>query len=522
MVDGTSAPPEPPDAGATAVGSTAALDAMPHGAVAVSARAAGPVGVTRLTLFWYCLGETATAAKTVLTGIFVLFFYTSVIGIPGAMVGLTIGIAFALDAIAEPWIGHLSDRARGTRFGGRHSFMLIGALTIGVCFLAQFTPPPGATLPVLLAWVLVTALAVRVANAFFLVPYYALGADMSQDYYDRTTVTALRAAFGLAATLLTASLSFVLFFPNDGTGADPKLRPEGYVAMGLVFGAAMTVVTLASTLGTFKLRHLGISEQQVGQPPQTGPMRTTGQMLVTALQPGPFSQLFWANAFTFVALAVNGVLGLAFLTYYAQITRSADLSALQASVQIAGLTSSLLWIRFGRRFEKGKSFFGATVLCASVLLGARMLIGPGHVFGTGNVWPLLVGESLAGLAVGLFTLLPYSMLADITDHDELKHGVRRQGAFVGVMRVGQQVGTGVTVLATGILVDWFAHIVPGQAVQSATTIERVGYGATLLPALLLVPAALLMWQYRLNRHQVADIQTQLDARREAYNSVAVG
>ena len=440
------------------------------GGVAVTPPNAPPTGgrpqavpISRLTLIWYCLGEMATAAKTVITGIFVLFFYTSVVGVPGAVVGVAVGLAFLLDAIAEPWIGHLSDRARKLPLGGRHTFMLIGALTMGVCFLLQFTPPAGASVPVLFVWVLVTALAARVANALFLVPYYALGADMTEDYHGRTRITALRGAFGLAATLITAPLSFLLFFPSEGTGVDPKLNPEGYVAMGLVLGTAMTLVTLVSTLGTFKLRHLAVTTRPAELEPDRGAMRVTGGMLATAVQPGPFRQLFWANTCTFVALAVNGVLSLAFLTYYAQITRSANLAALQASVHVlAGLVSSLLWIRFGRRFEKGRSFFAATVLCGTVLLGARLLIGPGHLFGTGNVVPLLIGESLAGLAVGLFTLLPYSMLADVADYDDLRHGERRQGAFVGVMRIGQQVGTGFTVLSAGILVDWFAHIVPGK------------------------------------------------------------
>jgi GPH family glycoside/pentoside/hexuronide:cation symporter len=474
-----------------------------------------------VTLFWYCLGEMSNSAKTAITGIFVLFFYTSVVGVPGAVVGLAIGIAFVLDAIAEPWIGHLSDRARNTRLGGRHTFMLIGALTVGICFLLQFTPPPGASVQVLFIWVLLTGLAVRVANALFLVPYYALGADMSQDYHGRTRITALRGAFGLVATLITAPLSFLLFFPSDGTGADPKLNPEGYVAMGLVLGIAMTLVTLAATAGTFRLRHLAIAERSAAPEPERGAMRVAGRMLGTAVQPGPFSQLFWANTFAFVALAVNGVLSLAFLTYYAQITRSANLAMLQASVHIAGLVSSLLWIRFGRRFEKGRSFFAATVLCGAVLLGARLLVGPGHLFGTGNVVPLMVGEMLAGLAVGLFALLPYSMLADVADYDELQHGERRQGAFVGVMRIGQQVGTGFTVLSTGILVDWFAHIVPGQAIQSELTIERIGIGATVLPVALLLPAALIVLRYRLNRRDVSAIQAQLAARRVAQQSLGL-
>ena len=45
-------------------------------------------------------------------------------------------------------------------------------------------------------------------------PYLSLGAELSEDYDQRTIVMAIRAVCGLGGALISAALSFVLFFRN--------------------------------------------------------------------------------------------------------------------------------------------------------------------------------------------------------------------------------------------------------------------------------------------------------------------
>jgi len=168
-----------------------------------------------------------------------------------------------------------------------------------------------------------------------------------------------------------------------------------------------------------------------------------------------------------------------------------------------------VWLRGARHFEKRNLLMLAFAITATLLCGAWTLLGPGRLFGTGNALPLVIGEALAGLATSAFFVLPYSMLADVADEDEALTGSRREGLFVGVFRSGQLLGAAVSVLGIGFLVDWFAGLVPGQAQQSVETAERLGFLASVLPAVLLVPAALLLVRYPLSRARVIAIQREL-------------
>src|SRR6185503_21386399 len=114
------------------------------------------------------------------------------------------GIGLAWDAVIDPYIGYLSDRSR-FRWGRRHVFMLAGALTMGIGFWASFAPPRGLSTTGLFLWVLGTGFVVRTATSVYRVPYFALGAELSRDYDERTSVTAFRGFLAVAGALAAAS-----------------------------------------------------------------------------------------------------------------------------------------------------------------------------------------------------------------------------------------------------------------------------------------------------------------------------
>ena len=139
---------------------------------------------------------------------------------------------------------YLTDRKNA--FSKRYRFMLIGALAMGPGFWGFFSPPSHFSPQMTFLWLLVTSSVVRSATSMFTIPYYSLGATLSQDYHERTSIAAIRGMASTVGTLLTASLSFVVFFPDKVPGVDPKLHRAGYDAMGLTFGLVMTGVSLAS------------------------------------------------------------------------------------------------------------------------------------------------------------------------------------------------------------------------------------------------------------------------------------
>ena len=457
----------------------------------------------------YGLGQVPNAIKGILFGIFSLYFYTTVMGLSGSLVGIAMAIGLVWDAIIDPVIGTLSDNLEG-RLGKRHGFMLFGAAGMGVSFWAYFSPPPNLSTYSLFAWLLVTNLLVRTMTSIFGIPYYALGAELSKDYHERTSISGFRGAFALAGTVMTAALSFILFFPGTIQGGDPKLNIEGYWAMGLFSGLVMTLGGLVSTFGTLSYRQFVCHKNKLSF---AGTLHYFFANTTLALRNPSFRMLFISYSIFFLGTVVNATLSIHFLTYYVRITASKALSLFHLSFFLAALVGVVFWLRVSRMIEKRWLYF-AGILSTSMVMGCAFLVfGEGRLFGTGNLPPLLIGNGIAGFCASVLWIIPASMIADIADEDELLNGKRRDGTFFGLFHFGEQIAAGASILIAGVLVDWFAGLIPGQTQQSAITISRIGMLYSLLPSALLVIGALFSLRYSIDHHKVTVIQLKLSKAR---------
>ena len=456
----------------------------------------------------YGVGEMPITVLMVLSGLFMLFFYNSVMGLPSALVGVGLSSSLVVDALLDPFIGHMSDRTCH-RFGRRHLFMLPGALLVGPCFYLLFSPPRSLGHSGLFVWLLAWSIALRASSAVYRIPYLSLGAELSRDYDDRTSTMGLRTLFGLLGTLSAAALSFLIFFPATADGSEPKLHNAGYPRMGLAFGAVMTVAGLIGTLGTLRYRTSG------GGKNSAGPNFFSGFRI--AMRNSYFRSIWFSTTVFFLAVVLNFSMAIHYFTWYAHISRSEILSLIQTCFYAGALGGVVLWMALARRTEKRTLYIMAAVSSATLLLMATLLIGDGRPFGTGHPFPLIVGHVIGGIFASAVWVVPASMIADVTDTDELATGLRREGIYFGIMNFGEKIAAGGALLFAGGLLAVFRRLSPGNAFGTPghppAAVPYIGllYGA--VPAALLVVALICILPYRLNRRTVQGIQQQLAARR---------
>ncbi len=463
-------------------------------------------------LLAYGIGEITVTISMVLFGLFVLFFYTSVMRLPATLAGIGSAAGLVGDAIIDPYIGYRSDNHRG-RFGRRHGYMLAGALFTGAAFWLLLSPPQGLGTAALFGWLLGATLLFRFSGAVFRIPYLSLGAELSRDYDERTSIVGVRSFFGLGGTLAAATLSFALFFPNRVAGIDPKLDYAGYPRMGLAFGLALTAVGLLSAVGTFARRHGAVRTP-------SSDARGFWRGFASAWQSRAFRSVWLAFTLFFFAVVLNAALAIHYFTWYVRIVDSKVLGWLQLCFYAGALAGVVPWVRMARRLEKRSLCLVALVLTAGLISLAAILFGEGSLFGTGNALPLLVGNLLAGGFAGALWVLPGSMLADVADEDELRTGQRREGLFFGLLNYGEKLAAGAALLAAGVLLDAFVGFAPGHP-PPAEVVSRIGLLYAVFPAVILAGAALSVARYGLDRRAVLEIQDQLH-RHEALRPVAAG
>ncbi len=447
----------------------------------------------------YGIGGLGDSIKTFCFTTFLLFYYTTVLGLSGTLLGLAMAIGLLWDAVVDPFIGHMSDRAT-FRFGRRHAFMLVGALFTGAGFMAVFNPPAGMSQWELFAWLMVASLCVRSSNSLFLVPYYALGSELVADSHERTSLSGYRAGAVLVGTLLVTAAAFLIFLPEGAVdGVDGKFVPGSYRSMGVAFGLVIVAAGLVATFGTLRERFrlttvLEPAHAAVG-------LRTNVR---GTLSHRPFRVLLLAGAISFTATTINAALMLHFLTYHARVSSSQPLGLSFAGFYAGALAGVLVWVRMARRFEKHHVYAVTTIVSAVFMSCGYWLIGEGRPLGTGNMPAVVALTALVGLFGIAGAVIAPSMMADITALDEQAKGRRRDGTFFGIYSFTQQLSSGIAVLIAGALIDVFAGLVPGQAEQLPATVERLAMITSLLPAALLVTAGVIILRYDLWSDRVAD------------------
>ena len=457
----------------------------------------------------YGVGGLTESIRTFSFTTFLLFYYTTVLGLPGTLLGLAMAVGLVWDAAIDPLIGHMSDRAV-LKFGRRHSFMLLGAVVAGISFIAVFNPPPGLGVGSLFAWLMISSLCMRSSTSLFMVPYYALGSELASDYHDRTSICLYRAAAVLIGTMLTMAAAFLVYLPGGTAGsADAKFDAASYASMGIAFGVAITVVGLVATLGTLHERFRLPSASAVLT--STRALRTGA---LDAFRDRSFRALLGSTCLANMAIALSAALSLYFLTYHARIAATQDFTWYYGAFYGGALTGVSIWARVAPLVQKQHLYAAATVLTAFIMSTGYWLVGEGRPFGTANLGILIVINFLGGMVGVAGSVMAPSMLADITARDELKTRERRDGIFFGMFSFGQQLSAGLAVLIGGALVDRFAGLVPGQAEQSARTAERLAIISTVLPAVLLATAGLVALRYQLTRQDIEDVEVKLAESRE--------
>jgi len=214
---------------------------------------AAPKEKTVVDRIFYGIGSIAFGVKDTGFTVLLMIFYNQALGLPAATVGFAIMIALVVDAVADPFIGRMSDGVR-SRWGRRHPFMLGAALPIAISYYFLWNPPEGLG-PDGLFWYLTwLAILIRVFISVYEIPSSALVVDLVRDYDKRTAFMSWRWFFGYVGGLGSNILAFSYFLrpgPDDPGG---QLNVQGYADYGLVASLIMLAAIVISSLGT--ARHI--------------------------------------------------------------------------------------------------------------------------------------------------------------------------------------------------------------------------------------------------------------------------
>ena len=461
----------------------------------------------------YGVGQAAEGIKNAAFNVFVFFYYTQVLGLPTVYTGIAIGIALAVDSITDPLIGSLSDNWQGSN-GRRHPFLYVSILPLGLFFIGLFNPPELEEFTLFL-WLTVFSVGTRAMMTLYYVPHVSLGAELSEDFNERTEVVAYRYFFSYVGGILTYIIGFVVYFP------DTQFNVEAYAPFGLTLSLLMMASILITALGTKRrIPHLPASRINRESVSILRVLHKTLLEIRSALTNRSFRWLFAGVLIVFAMVGVDNALNLHMNTYFWELQGGGNLFFF-AATPVGALIGTALASPLTRWFDKKPSVIIGTLcwaLCQVIPVVLRLL-GWFPENGTSELlYSLIVIKFIQGLGVVQALIAFNSMVADVVDEHELVTGLRQEGIFFSSVSFSNKMTSGIGTVAAGFalaLIDWPT----GAAVQTAAdiapeTIAWLGliYGP-IVSGFALV-SAYCYSKYGLNRQRHAEIVEELAVLRE--------
>ena len=149
-----------------------------------------PEPIPSRILLAYGLPGLVTAIPTIPVFTLLPTFYAEDLGLGLALTGAVLFAGRALDLVSDPLVGLLADRWAGGR--GLARLILIGALIGAPALVLLLSPPAGMTAWAGAAWLLGFSTLLYLGWTLVQIPYLTWGARLSQDYHQRTRLTASR------------------------------------------------------------------------------------------------------------------------------------------------------------------------------------------------------------------------------------------------------------------------------------------------------------------------------------------
>ena len=370
----------------------------------------------------YGIGDYAICLYWSGVSLYLLYFYTDVVGITPQMAGLIYAIGIAWDAITDPFMGYMAERTR-TKMGSYRPYIYYGSIPLALSFVVLLWVPPFEGI-LLLSFLIVVNLIHRTCFTIVSVPYSSLTARITDDSDERTKLTTARMLAASFGTFSISALAFpiVLYFG----GGEEAL---GFVYLGLIAGL-VAVIILSITVYFVEERSFEFTKAE---------LPNFSKVFKSVSNNYPFWIVFSAILIlisTYLMFNNNLIYfskyALGFHEYQGLI-----LGVLSGTNLLAIPIWAFLAIKIGKK---------NTWMTSMVFLFVGFLIF--YFYPISELNELLYILGCIGFANGATGVLFWSMLPDTIEYGEWRTGIRTESSLYGFMTFAQK---GAIAIAIAIL-----------------------------------------------------------------------
>lgn len=413
-------------------------------------------------------------------------FLTDIVGLTAAQAALAVFIGKSWDWINDPIIGYFTDRTR-SRWGRRRPYLLFGMVPFGLAFMMMWWVPPFTATWSLVAYYAFAYFFFDTTVTFVTMPYFALTPELTQDYDERTSLTSYRMFFSLVGGLVAFVVPLAMIGETIPENADRALM------MGLIFGIASAVPLLLTFLGTREKREY-IAQKQP----------SLFESLQAARRNRPFIFAMGIFLFTWTAMSIIENQLFFFLEYRMGLEAEAPMVA--AAVFVTAIIVLPFWVWISKRTDKRKAYIFGMLFLSGVMV-TLVFISPSL-----GLPIVLILAALAGVGVSAVHVLPWAMIPDAVEVDELDTGARHEGMFYALVTLFRKVASSIAIPLALLMLDG-SGFVSNADLQPASAIWSIRLLMGPIPSIFLLGGILFAIYYPLSREVHTETRVQIETRK---------
>lgn len=443
----------------------------------------------------YMFGDFGNDFTFILSSSFMLKFYTDVMGISAAVVGLLMMAARFIDAFTDVTMGQIVDRSKPTKDGKFKPWIkrMCGPVAIASFLIYQ---SGFANMPYGFKVFWMAATYILWGSIFYTsinIPYGSMASAVSADPKDRADLSTWRT---IGATLAGLVI---------GVGT-PMFAYEVVDGNTVLSGSRMTFI--AGVFGVFAiicyLLCFKLVRERVEVPANNAKLNI-GKLLGSLVTNRSLLGIIAAAiALLLAMLTMQGMAGYVFPNYYGNATAQSmsSLAGTAAMLVICAPFASKLSAKYGK-----KELSVVSCVAAAIVYLVCLIVHPSNAF-------VYVGFfTVAYIGLGFFNTVIWAMITDVIDDAEVKNGVREDGTIYSVYSFARKLGQALSAGLTGSLLTMIGY--SNATAFDPEVTERIFKLSCIAPIIgFTLVAVFLIVIYPLNKKRVEENVAVLAARRK--------